>query len=868
MRWIGAFMNNTVRAGLQAMNSHSQKPFYPFVLDHKPGFFLNWLLYRLFKLVRFDENMTDDLKQMHREGTVVYAMKYRGQLDYLLYHYRFRRGRLPYPKISFDLNMSLVLPLSQLIRILKFHLAYFFKNGSFPSPYKTGFFKDAIRQGTSSIICLVDPKGFEKRFIYAEKDHLHFLMETQKNMERPVYIVPLLILYKKTPEKEYSNLLDIFFGFKDKPGFVRKIGLFFRHHRQAFIDFGKPLNLKSYMETHPESRPAEELTSEIRQMLIERIDGQKRVILGPVMKSRQQLKEQVLRDPQLTLTIEDMAQGNEKRLKQLRKEADSNFDEIAADYNVAYVQFFFMALTWFWKKIYQGIDADPQELAMVRDWARKGNVIYIPSHKSHIDYLVLNYVLLLHHMHVPRVAAGRNMAFWPMGHVFRKSGAFFIRRTFKGARLYSQVFERYVKALLEEGHPLQFFIEGGRSRSGKLILPKIGFLSILLKARKDGYCKDLVFVPASISYDRILEEKTYLKELGGTDKKQESFKQMIKARRFLKKKYGKIYIRFGEPLSLNQYLDSPEVLERDSLKPLAFQLIRSINKATLVTPLALAASAILTKHRRGFLLHELTTTMEILLEFLKTYEIPIASTFEQFEKTVEETLALLVNRKVAGFLEDVDGAETFYYVDEEKKPELEYYKNSIIHCFISHAFVAVSLLAGKDEIKTHESILTDFEFLKNLFKNEFVFNEEKDISKEVDRIISYFLEKSFITSKNGISGYTLTRLGFGHLPIWAAFAKTFIESYWIATRTFIQQQNKPKKGDILKNMNYMGLRFHKLGLIDHMEAVSRLSFKNAIRFINEDVLKGGEGPDEDIRQARKRLGQLSHRLYKLFHYRV
>ncbi|MBW2614985.1 MAG: 1-acyl-sn-glycerol-3-phosphate acyltransferase [Deltaproteobacteria bacterium] len=764
--------------------------------------------------------------------------------------------------------MSLVLPLSQLIRVIKFHLAYFFKNGRFPDPYKTGFFRDAIRQGTNSLICLVDPKGFEKRFIHAEKDHLHFLIETQKTMERPIYIVPQLILYKKTPEKEYSNLLDIFFGFKDKPGFVRKIGLFFRHHRQAFIDFGRPLNLKAYLENQPGERAAEEMTSEIRQMLIESIDGQKRVILGPIMKSRQQLKEKVLKDREITGTIEKLAAGNGKRLKQLRKEAGANFDEIAADYNVAYVQFFFVALTWFWKKIFQGIDADPKELAIVRDCARKGNVIYIPSHKSHIDYLVLNYVLVLNHMHMPRVAAGKNLAFWPMGHIFRKSGAFFIRRTFKGARLYSQVFERYIKALLEEGHPFEFFIEGGRSRSGKLILPKIGFLSILLKAKQDGYCKDLVFVPASIGYDRILEEKSYLKELGGTEKKRESFKQMIKARRFLKRKYGKIYIRFGEPLSLNQYLDEKEVLEQESLKPLAFRLIRSINKATLVTPLALTASAILTKHRRGFLLHELTATMENLLGFLKTYEIPIATTFDQFEKTVEETLTLLVNRKVVGFLEDVEGTETFFYVDEEKKPELEYYKNSIIHCFISHAFVSVSLLTGKEEVKTHESVLTDYGFLKNLFKHEFIYNEEEDITKEVYRITSYFQEKSFITLRNGNGGYTLTRLGFDQLPTWAALAKTFLESYWIATRSFIQQENKPKKGDILKNMNYMGLRFHKLGLIDHMEAISRLNFKNAIKFIDEDILKGRERSDEDTRQARERLGQLSRRLYELSHYRA
>jgi len=327
------------------------------------------------------------------------------------------------------------------------------------------------------------------------------------------------------------------------------------------------------------------------------------------------------------------------------------------------VQFFHIALNWLWKKIFEGIDVDLENLAIVRESARKGPVIYIPSHKSHIDYLVLNDVLYEHHMHIPRVAAGKNLAFWPMGHIFRKSGAFFIRRTFKGARLYAMVFTRYIKELLEEGHPLEFYIEGGRSRSGKLILPKIGFLSILLQAYKEGYCDDLVFVPASISYDRIMEEKSYLKELGGSVKKKESFKQIFKARRFLKRRYGKIYIQFSQPISIKEYLQQNKDLEEDNNRLLAFDLIKSINKVTIVTPLALIASAILTKHRRGFHINELTDTAETLLTFLKTYEAPTATTLNHFERTVGETLTLLVNRKVVNLLEDVDGEETFYYVD-------------------------------------------------------------------------------------------------------------------------------------------------------------------------------------------------------------
>jgi glycerol-3-phosphate O-acyltransferase len=850
------------------MKSNHKKSFYPYEFDQKPGFFLTWFLYRLFKYVQFETNVSEDLKQMHRQGTVVYAMKYKGFLDYLLYHYRFRRSRLPYPKISFDMNISLLLPVFQFIRVLKYYISFLFRMGKPPNPFSTGFFKSAIEQGTTFLICLINPKGFQRHFIHAEKDYFHFILETQKDIERPVYLVPLLLIYQKAPEKQHTSLGDIFFGYKDKPGLIRKIALFFRHHRKAFIDFGRPLDLKTYLESQPEDRPMGQVASEIRQMLIESINMQKRIILGPVMKSRQQTKEIVLQDKEIIQAIRNEADGNKKQLKQLRKKAGEYFDEIAADYNIAYIQFFYWLLTWFWKKTFEEIDVRSEEMALLRESARRGPLIYVPSHKSHIDYLAINYILHLNHMHVPRVAAGKNMAFWPMGHFARKSGAIFIRRTFRGAKLYAKVFARYIKALLQEGHPLQFFIEGGRSRSGKLILPKTGFLSILLDAYREGYCKDLVFVTASISYDRIMEEKSYIEELGGGTKKKESIMQVFKARHFLNRKFGKVYIRFGKPLSLREYLGRKGDAGKEMPTHLAFHLIQSINNVTLVTPLALIATAILTNHRRGFTLQELFDTAEIILGFLRKNEVPMATTLDNFEKTVEETLGLLVYRKVVSKLDNVEEEEPFYYVDEEKKRELEYYKNSIIHFFISHAFVAVSLLTGMEEEKTKETILDDCRFLIKVFKNEFIFDEEKDIYAEADRIISYFLDASFITKNDVAYGYSLTKLGFDKLPIWASLAKTFLESYWIASRAFIHLENKNrKKGDLLKNMNYQGQRFHKLGLIDHMEAISQLTFKNAIRFVNEDILRGKNDLPKDSDQARERLLRVNQRLYEFSHFK-
>lgn len=850
------------------MEKKGVKIFYPSVLDHKPGFFLGLFLYRLFKRVSVDENMKEDLRQMHKIGTVVYAIKFKGKLDYLLFHYNFRRKRLPYPRIAFDLNMSIVLPFTQVLKIIYSHVASLLRYGRFPSPYKSGFYKDALQQGTTSLMFLVDPKGFVRHFIHSEKDQVQFLLETQKSMDRPIFIVPQLVLYKKTPEKDYSSLSDIFFGYRDNPGFIRKIVLFFRHNRRAFIDFGRPLNLKAYLESRPADSPSHLMATEIRQLLIESIDSQKRVILGPIMKSRQQFKEIVLMDKRVSDKIQGMASGNKKKLRQMRKKAGEYFDEIAADYNPTYIQFFYLALNWFWKKLFEGIHVDTVALAKVREWARNGTLIYVPSHKSHIDYLILNYILYTHHMHLPRIAAGKNLAFWPMGRIFRKSGAFFIRRSFSRATLYLEVFTRYIKALLEEGHSIEFFIEGGRSRNGKLVLPKTGFLSILLQAHQKGFSKDLIFVPTSIIYDRIIEEDAYIKELGGGTKKTENFKQILQARRYLKKRYGKIYVQFNEAFSLKEYLSQANPSAQFTSQELSLHLVQAINDITLVIPLSLVATAILANHRRGFHRSELTETVNIFLKFLNRQGAPTAETLNEPTKAVQDTLALLVGWKVIESLENTSGEEVpFHYVDEDKKIELEYYKNSIIHFFIYHAFVAISLLYGKEDVRSAEDIISDYAFFKHLFRHEFVFDEKEDLREKVSTLMEIFLESSFVNAAKDGGGYQVTKLGYDKLPMWAALAKTFLESYWIAVKTLSGKKGKGgKREDLLKEMAYLGKRYHRLGVIEHIGALSQLNYKNALNFINEDILKAKDQTDGES-DVIERLSQLGQRLYELSHYR-
>ena len=839
---------------------------FPCVVDFKPGFFLSWVLYRLFKRAQLDKSAVEELRQLHRQGTVVYAMKYRGQLDFLLYHFRFRIARIPYPKMAFDLNMSLVLPFSRLFRIIRYQIRYFLKNGHPPSPYETGFFQRNIEQGVTSIISLVDPKSFSRRFIHEEKDNLSFLVEYQENANRPIYMVPLLVLYKKTPEKEFSRFFDIFFGYKDNPGTLRKIVLFFRHNRRAVIDFGQPLDLKAFIEARKPGETLEGSVSVIRRELINRIDQQKRIILGPVMKSRQQVKEIVLTDPEVDQTIKEMSAGKRKSLKKYRKKASEYFDEIAADYNFAYIQFFQIALRWFWKKLFEGIDVRDNEISALRESARKGVLIYVPSHKSHIDYLVLNYILLEHHMHVPRVAAGKNLAFWPMGHMFRKSGAFFIRRTFQGARLYAKIFSRYIKALLAENHPLEFFIEGGRSRSGKLILPKVGFLSILMDAFREGYCEDLFFVPVSINYDRILEEKSYIRELSGQKKEKETFRQMVKARQFLKKKYGKIYIRFAPAISLREYLQFVASPEQPLHRELGLDIIRSINRVSLVTPISLVAAAILARHGKRFTQLQLTETATIILDALERRNVPVAPTLSDPKNAIQDALTILVQWKVLTMVEATGPEEQAYYnADEDKKMELAYYKNSIIHFLVPRSFVAISLLAAKKNVLSKGEIVREYDFLRNLFRKEFVLEKNQQTEAGATSVLQEFCDEGLIIPGEDGASFTITRLGLDRLPLWSNQIKGFVESYWVSARALLEETGKrAKKTERLKNMKNLGLKYRKVGLLAFPEALSEINFMNALAFFEEDVLHPhNEGKGTDSRGAREKLAALCEHLHTL-----
>ena len=814
--------------------------------SRSPSFF-GWLLHKLAGKASFLESQQRLLKDLEDEGLLIYAVKYRSHLDFLFLNSRLSQADLRPPVFAFDMRPILWLPAFRAIRLLYLFLRHYLKEGAFPDPYQTGYYRELVLGRESSVLFLVGKAGYYRRFGFTEHDPLHLLLETQRQTDMPIILVPSLVFHGKAPEKQHKGVLDIFFGHKERPGRLRKLVAFLRNYKNNILEIAEPLNVKEWLAGQPAQNPSKSsLAFQLRRELIDRIDRHRRVVTGPVLKSRWEMKEIILHNKDLHKRMERRARSNNRTIEAVRKEADGYLNEIAADLNLTYVQIGERVLTWIWHTIYDGIDLDVDSLDMVKRAAKKAPLVYVPCHKSHIDYLVLSYLLFRHNLNIPLVAAGKNLAFWPLGPFFRKSGAFFIRRSLRGQKFYTDVFAAYIKTLVNEGHNLEFFIEGGRSRTGKLVLPKLGLLAILMQAVEEGYCDDLIFVPCAINYDRVLEEGAYLKEVKGSSKKQESLAQLVRARGVLKKRYGRVYVKFSQPMSLKTYMNRFN-LDFNTIKPkerhamyrdFAWRIIHNINNTSMVTPFALVAAVILTTSKRGISLAEIKLITGNYYNYLQHREVLTVSSLQDLDKTLQDTLTLMLKSKWLDLLADedeTDEEERIYTVDDSNRLQLEYYRNNIIHFLLPAAYISSAILT-KEAIEFNlEGIEDDLLFFRDFFKFEFVYDADENLEETINQVLAYFLSQRFIIEASSqFNTYRITHQGLKALSCFASLLKSYMESYWIVLRATKYLDKKPySEKDFLKKINSMGNKLYKLELVERFESISRITFENAVKFFCE-----------------------------------
>lgn len=825
------------------------------------GWFSNVLLKIFYYGIRINPDQIAVIQKIPKDAIIVYANKYKSYFQFLFYHTRYRQLNIPFPEIGFDYKIFIFQPLSRIVKIILAFFDHIRKSFSFRDPYKENYFRYELLNGRVGFVSLLEEKGFYLRFVKEKYDPLKYLIQMQQTIDRPIYIVPQLMFFSTNPHRSTPSLIDILFGTEEKPGKLRLIFTLFRNPGKIFVEVSDPVNIRDFIEREAiRDLPVEQQASELRQFLISQINRHRQSITGPILKSVDELKESILTSERLRSFMENYIETRNIPPYKVHKEANDYLDEIAAQYSPRAIRIFSTIVKWITGMMFEGLIVNMEVLNKVKTMARNGPLVFVPCHKSHIDYLILSYTLYCNQMPCPHIAAGKNLSFWPLGPIFRKGGAFFIRRTFKGAVLYSKVFSEYVYKLLEEGFNIEFFIEGGRSRTGKLLQPKLGFLSILLNALKNGACNDLIFVPVYIGYDRVPEESAYLYELEGGQKKPENLWQIFRARKALKKRYGKIYLQFHEPISLNDvlYHKGNNIKEMSQKEFNTFcryfgnTLLNSIDKMTIITPHAVVASALLNCPKSTFTFPHLLSHIETYMNYLYHQNIRLADTLTvEYERAVEYVFQNYLQRRLIESVskEGEASGEKHYAVNTDRRTVLEYYKNNCIIAFIPAAFTALAILE-KDAFQfSAYDLHKTFIFLQELFQNEFSFDYEKTPEIQVRKNLKAFIDDAILMPHPTLPDtYNLTSIGFRKLKLFSRFLKTYFESYWIVLtffskfpQSFLESKNRQKK--ILS----LAHRMYKRKEIERKEALSGAYLKTAEEFFISQGIRGSE----DIEKIEK-----------------
>ncbi len=837
---IQARIDRVIQCLLQGTHQH-----YACYLPPSPGWLITHVQRLFYRGITLAPSQAAVLKTLPRNAVLVCVTKNKSLFQWLFYHNRYGSKRMPVPTVAFDYTVFLYQPLSRIFRMLLARLDHFCRHFGFPDPYTAGYFRRMLDQGETLFLSLVEPGGFYRRFVKEKTDPIKFLLDYQAATDRPIYLVPHLMIFEKDPEKTTPSLWKHLFGPEQALGFFRRITTLVKKPGRTFVELSTPVDLQTFMR-HPDVRDRSRTYQALllRRNLLRQINRHRQSILGPVLKSRLEIKDAVLTGSRMQQFIRDQAESEQKPATKLHRQAESYFEEIAADYRIGVIKFLSKILDWIINTMFDGVIVDNEGLDRLKTMSQRGPLILLPCHKSHIDYLMISYIMFHNNMPCPHIVAGKNLSFWPLGTIFRSSGAFFMRRTFKGQPLYAAVFAAYVDKLLQEGFNIEVFIEGGRSRTGKLLSPKTGLLSILLEAYQQGACEDLILAPIFIGYDKVPEEKAYLHELEGGKKEPESLKQVIRAHKVLKKRFGKIYIEFHDPLSLVDLLAENALdlagMTREEIsafcRNIGHRTIYAINRVAVITPHAITAAALLNHSRQAFTLPVLQETAETYLNHLYFHGNKLADTLEvDPAKAVEQVLHIYLQRKFVAPLDKKAAATEDtprYRVQDEKRPSLEYYKNNCVACFVTAAYTALSIF----ERDAFQFVATDlhasYRFLQDFFKYEFSYDLENPPEWYVRKNIKAFINDAILIPHPSLPDtYNITSLGFRKLKLFSGFLRSYFESYRITLDQLARQEKKDLNlKEQLKKIAAYGNRLAKNGEIESNEALSRVNFRNALAF--------------------------------------
>lgn len=817
-------------------------------LSDTHGLISSFIFNKIFNQIKIEPEKLEKLRYFAARGRLIYALPYHSPLDFLFFNVRLRYAGLPMPEIAYNATFYRFQPLKKLLKIMLSRIIHLINYRSRPDPYRNKYYLKRYREGAGFVVSLENPFSFSRRVSDPVHDPLYHLIKLHRKHKETIIIIPVFPVFEKGAHREEGRIWDSFIGPLDRPGRIRKLVHYLRYYNQAFLEVGDPITIDMFLE-RPEQEGLidEEVAFNLRKELWEHSTREQRVIRGPALKPRTQIMEAVLRDPDILKVMRQESKEHQKPFRAIRREAAGYVDEIASSYSKSMIEFLDQALGWVWNNLYDGVHVKEESLSRVRETAKRYPVIYVPSHKSHIDYLILSWVLYNHNMVPPHIVAGVNLNTWPIGTIFRKAGAFFMRRTFRGNPLYAATFAKYLEVLIREGYNIEFFIEGGRSRTGLLHMPRLGMVKYILDAYEHGAARDIMFVPVYIGHDQIIEEGEYIEEMEGVKSPKPNLIELLRNRNLIRQRYGRIHVNFGKPISLRRHLETmsetqpgdPENEQNRIVASLAGSIIQGINRNQIVTPFSLMAAALLTSPAKAIGRSELLNALALFYQFLEDSDACFSDTLANFPKAMEDVIAFYEKRKLIEVEADDDMEDPIYTLPEDRRLTLEMYKNMILHHFLPLSFVSLSLLSADYGECPETKLREDYRFLKELFKFEFIYNDRKTDDEEMEHCLK-FMENGRhleVSAEDGRRMFKVTTKGREEMVYFAAMLTNFLEAYSIVFNALPSLQQKPdSEKDFLARLRRSGQRLYKQGQVLRPEALSMLLFKNAVKCAKENGL--------------------------------
>lgn len=729
--------------------------------------------------------------------------------------------------------------------------------------------RHAVLAGKSAVLFLKRAPGVIERASTAHRGRtegdalLSELIDIATKTPRRVLLVPQTLVWTMRPERRGFWMRDFLFSPAEFPGEVRALAQLGANLEHVVVRAGEPLDLRDFLATENPADP--HVVRRLVYALLGRVTRERKSVVGPAQKPPDRVREEVLKSPRLASVMRDMAGGDEAKLAEVTASARGMLRSLQTEPDPSTMRVLEKMADTLAERVFAGIDVDLEGIERVREAARRGSVVLLPSHKSHVDYLLLHYVLRKNALSVPLVAAGDNLSFFPVGPLLRRSGAFFIRRSFRGDKLYAIVVDAYIRRLLRDGHAVEVFLEGGRSRTGKLLPPQVGLLNMLVEAALGLGDRPVSFVPVSIGYERMMEEAEFLRELSGEAKRSEDARSLVSAGRALLQSYGRPNVQFGRVIDLGDLRRSLGIPEeptpakrRALVSTLASLVMDEINRVTAVTPGALVATVLLCHPRRGMPHRELVERARRLLSLVRSMGARTTPSVTEgpggplSEASLREAAEVyvrggLLRRHVPGDTltgvrekqgSAAGGGDVIWVVPEERRIALDIPKNMIVHLFVDRALVAIALGArdaseGAPHDATAAGALARARLLARLFRLELHLREGAAFDARFQQALDAMertgelarAEDGSLAPGPGHDGLD----GRGWLLFYAAVLRNFLEGYRIAARALRTLALGPvEKRELVQRAMRIGEQMFLGGEIERAEAVSRPVIENAL----------------------------------------